>query len=70
MDSGLKYMEYMLPRTTNSFYLEHVTSEDIMLEIKWMKPNKSPSHDLIGVKLLNYVLEDLPIIWLRFMIGA
>ena len=41
-DYGLKYMEYMPPRTANSFYLEPVTSEDIMLEIKRMKPNKSP----------------------------
>ena len=28
---GIKYMEYMPPRTTNFIYLEPVTSEDIML---------------------------------------
>ena len=52
-DYGLKYMEYMPPRTANSFYLEPVTSEDIMLEIKRMKPNKSPGHDLIGSKVIK-----------------
>ena len=31
-DYGLKYVEYMPPRTANSFYLELLTSEDIMLE--------------------------------------
>ena len=52
-DYGLKYIEYMPPRTANSFYLEPVTSEDIMLEITRMKPNKSPSHDLIGSKVIK-----------------
>ena len=51
-DYGLKYMEYMPPRTANSFYLEPVTSDDIMLEIKRMKPNKSPGHDLKGSKVI------------------
>ena len=34
-------MEYMPPRTAESFYLKPVTSEDIMLEIKRIKPNQS-----------------------------
>ena len=52
-DYGLKYMEYMPPRTASSFYLELVTSEDIMLEIKRTKPSKSPGHDLIGSKVIK-----------------
>ena len=43
----------MPPRTANSFYLEPVTSEDIMLEIKRMTPNKSTGRDLIGSKVVK-----------------
>ena len=50
---GLKYMEYMTPRTTNSFCLQPVTSKDIMLGIKRMKPNKSLGHELIGIKVIK-----------------
>ena len=46
-------MENMPLRTANSFYLEPVTSEDIMLEIKRMKPNKSPGHNHIGSKVIK-----------------
>ena len=43
----------MPPRTANSFYLEPVTSVDIMLEIKRMKPDESPGHDLIVSKVIK-----------------
>ena len=52
-DYGLKYMEYMPPRTANYFYLEPVTSEDIMTEIKIMKPIQSQGHDLIVSKVIK-----------------
>ena len=51
-DHGFKYIEYMPLRTSrNSFYLEPVTSEDIKVEIKRMKPNKSQG--LIGITVIK-----------------
>ena len=43
----------MPPRTANSFYIEPVTSEDIMLKLKRIKPNKSPGHDLIRSEVIK-----------------
>ena len=50
-DYGHQYMDYMPQSITNSFYLEYVTADDILLEIKRLDQNKSPRYDLIESKL-------------------
>ena len=50
-DYGHKYRDYMPQRINQSFYLEPITSNDIKYEIKRLKHNKSPGHDLIGSKV-------------------
>ena len=52
-DYGYKYMDYMPQRIANSFYLEPITADDILIEIKRLKHNKSPGHDLIGSKVIQ-----------------
>ena len=52
-DNGYKYMDYMPQRIVNSFYLEPITADDILNEIKRLKHNKSPVHDLIGSKVIQ-----------------
>ena len=43
----------MPQRISNSFYLQLITIDDILLEIKRLKHNKSPGQDLIGSKLVK-----------------
>ena len=53
-----QYMTYMPHRTPNTFYLASITADDILLEIKRLKQNKSPGHDLFGSKVKKkYVLK-------------
>ena len=52
-DYGYKYMDYMAQRIANFFYLEPFTADDIHIEIKIFKHNKSPGHDLIGSKVIQ-----------------
>ena len=52
-DYGYKYMDYMPQRIANSFYLEPITADDILIEIKRLKHNTSPGHDLIGSKVIQ-----------------
>ena len=52
-DYGYKYMDYMPQRIANSFYLEPINADDILIEIKRLKHNKSPGHDLIGSKVIQ-----------------
>ena len=52
-DYGYKYMDYMPQRLANSFYLEPITADDILIEIKRLEHNKSPGHDLIGSKVIQ-----------------
>ena len=40
-----------------SFYLEPFTSNDIICEIKRLRHNKSPGHDLIGSKVIKLCPE-------------
>ena len=49
-----QYMDFLPQRIVNSFYLEPITVDDILLEIKRLKLNKSPGHDLIGSKVINH----------------
>ena len=50
-------MDFMPQRIVNSFYLEPITADDILLEIKRLKQNKSPGHDLIGSKVIKLCPE-------------
>ena len=50
-------MDFMPQRIVNSFYLEPITADDILLEIKRLKQNKSPGHDLIGSKVIRLCPE-------------
>ena len=56
-DYGRQYMDFMPQRIINSFYLEPITADDILLEIKRLKQNKSPGHDLIGSKVIKLCPE-------------
>ena len=47
----------MPQRINNSFYLQPITTDDILLEIKTLKHNKSPDHDLIGSKVVKLCPE-------------
>ena len=52
---GHKYGDYMHQRINQSFYLEPIN--DKMCEIKRLRHNKSPGHDLIGSKVIKLCLE-------------
>ena len=56
-DYGRQYMDFMPQRIVNSFYLEPITADDILLEIKRLKQNKSPGHDLILSKIIKLCPE-------------
>ena len=56
-DYGHKYRDYMPQRINNSFYLQPIITDDILLEIKRLKHNKSPGHDLIGTKVVKLCPE-------------
>ena len=65
-----QYMEYMPKRIANSFYLEPIASDDILLEIKRRKQNKSPGHDLIGSKVKRLCPEIFLQICQKYIIGG
>ena len=56
-DYGRPYMDFMPQRIVNSFYLEPITADGILLEIKRLKQNKSSGHDLIGSKVIKLCPE-------------
>ena len=56
-DYGHKYRDYMPQRINQSFYLEPITTSDIICEIKKLKHNKSPGHELIGSKVIKLCPE-------------
>ena len=56
-DDGYKYRDYMPQRINQSFYLESIISKDKICEIKRLKHNKSPGHDLIGSKVIKLYPE-------------
>ena len=56
-DYGQKYKDYMPQRINQYFYLEPITSNDMIYEIKRLKHNKSPGHDLIGSKVIKLCPE-------------
>ena len=52
-DYGNRFLEYLPPRTSDSFYLAPTCKEDVLCEIKKMKPMKAPGHDSIGTKIIH-----------------
>ena len=56
-DYGHKYRDYMPQRINNTIYLQLITTDDILLEIKRLKHNKSPGHELIGSKIVKLCPE-------------
>ena len=68
-DYGHKYRDYMPQRINQSFYLEPITSNDIVCEIKRLRHNKSPGHDLIGSKVIKLCPEISQWICLRYTTG-
>ena len=54
---GHKYRDYMPQQINQSFYLEPIISNDIICEIKRLKHDKSPGHDLIGSKVIKLCPE-------------
>ena len=48
---------YVAQRISNSFYLQPITTDDILNEIKRLKHNKSPGHDFIGSKVVKLCPE-------------
>ena len=47
----------MPQRINNSIYLQPITIDDILLEIKRLKHNKSPGHDFIGSNVVKLCPE-------------
>ena len=47
-DYGNRFLEYLPPRSNDSFDLAPTCKEDVLCEIKKMKPMKAPGHDSIG----------------------
>ena len=56
-DCGNRYLEYLPPRISDSFYLAPTCKNDVLLEIKKMKPMKAPGHDSIGTKIIQVLPE-------------
>ena len=52
-DYGNRFLEYLPPRSSDSFYLAPTCKEDVLCEIKKMKPMKAPGHDSIGTKITH-----------------
>ena len=52
-DYGNRLLEYLPPRSSDSFYLAPTCKEDVLCEIKKMKPMKAPGHDSIGTKIIH-----------------
>ena len=52
-DYGNRFLEYLPPRTSDSFYLAPTCKEDVLCEIKKMKPMKAPGHDSIDTKIIH-----------------
>ena len=56
-DYGHKYRDYMPQRINNYIQLQPITTDDILLEMKRIKHNKSPGHDFIGSKVVKLCPE-------------
>ena len=54
---GNRFLEYLPPRISDSFYLAPTCKDDVLLEIKKMKPMKAPGHDSIGTKIIQLCPE-------------
>ena len=48
-----RFLEYLPPRSSDSFYLAPTCKDDVLCEIKKMKPMKAPGHDSIGTKIIH-----------------
>ena len=56
-DCGNRYLEYLPPRVSDLFYLALTCKNDVLLEIRKMKPVKAPGHDSIGTKIIQLCPE-------------
>ena len=54
---GNRFLEYLPPRISDTFYLAPTCEDDVLLEIKKMKPMKAPGHDSIGTKVIQLCPE-------------
>ena len=52
-DYGNRFLEYLPSRSSDSFYLAPTCKEDVLCEIKTMKPMKAPGHDSVGTKIIH-----------------
>ena len=53
----LNFKDFMPAKIKNSFFLTPICKEDILLEIKNLKQNKAPGHDMIGTKIIRLCPE-------------
>ena len=53
----LNFKDFMAAKNENSFFLTPISKEDILLEIKNLKQNKTPGHDMIGTKIIKLCPE-------------
>ena len=58
--------DYMPQQISNWLYLEPIITDDILLEMRRLKHDKSPAHDRIGSKDFNHVLRYSQRIWFRY----
>ena len=54
---GNGFLEYLPPRIIDSFYLAPTCKDDVLLEIKKMKPMKAPGHGSIGTRIIQLCPE-------------
>ena len=52
----LNFKDFMAAKIKNSFFLTPISKENILLEIKNLKQNKVPGHDMIGTLRWAYTL--------------
>ena len=53
----LNFKDFLPTKIKNSFFLTPINKEDILLEIKNLKQNKAPGHDMIGTKIIKLCPE-------------
>ena len=65
-DYGYKHMDYMPQRIVNSFYLEPITVDDILIEMQDFSIINLLDMISLQVKLFKYVQIYLPLIYLKY----
>ena len=53
-DYGNRFLEYLPPRTSGSFYLVRTCKDGLLCESKKIKPMKAPGHDSIGTRIIHF----------------